>query len=119
MENLMQRVEKALRREFSVKELILQDAGKGMVGGWIFSKSFDKLTEIERQQKVWSLFDRYLNERERRRIVGFLTFTPLEKKMIFEDDLDNFKLLSKKNSSKKKRTTTASRARKSVKRRNG
>lgn len=66
----------------------MQNAGGGMVGGWIISNSFEELSAEERQQKVWKLFDRYLDEKERRRIVGFLTFTPLEKKMAFDDDLD-------------------------------
>lgn len=88
MENIMIRVHQVLRKDFSPKEILLQSAGGGMVGGWIISKSFARLTEIERQQKVWKLFDRYLDEKERRRIVGFLTFTPLEKKMAFDDDFD-------------------------------
>ncbi len=96
MENIMIRVHQALRREFSPKEILLQSAGGGMVGGWIISKSFARLTEIERQQKVWKLFDLYLNEKERRRIVGFLTFTPLEKKMAFDDDFDDFAAPAKK-----------------------
>jgi hypothetical protein len=96
MENIMIRVHKALRKEFSPKEILLQSAGGGMVGGWIISKSFAKLTELERQQKVWKLFDAYLNEKDRRRIVGFLTFTPLEKKMAFDDDSDDFAVSSKR-----------------------
>ena len=115
MEKVMDRVQKALRKEFSSKEILLEPAGKGMVGGWIISKSFDRLTEIERQQKVWRLFDMYLNEKDRDRIVGFLTFTPLEKKMAFDDDSDEFRLpLKKKPSSMKKKTTTAGRARNGV-----
>lgn len=88
MENIMIRVHQALRNEFSPEEILLQSAGGGMVGGWIISKSFARLTEFERQQKVWKLFNAYLNEKERRRIVGFLTFTPTEKKMAFDDDFD-------------------------------
>ncbi|MGH7453586.1 MAG: hypothetical protein ACRENG_19715 [bacterium] len=74
----------------------MQSAGGGMVGGWIISKSFAKLTEFERQQKVWKLFDTYLNEKDRHRIVGFLTFTPMEKKMAFDDDSDDFTAPSKR-----------------------
>ncbi len=96
MGNIMIRVHKALRQGFSPKEILLQSAGGGMVGEWIISKSFARLTEFERQQKVWKLFDMYLNEKDRRRIVGFLTFTPLEKKMAFEDDFDDFAASSKR-----------------------
>jgi hypothetical protein len=110
MENIMIRVHKALRKEFSPKEILLQSAGGGMVGGWIISKSFARLTEIERQQKVWNLFDKYLTEKDRRRIVGFLTFTPLEKKMAFDDDFDRHdRPLRRKASSSKKKTITAGR----------
>jgi hypothetical protein len=42
------------------------------------------------------LFDTYLSEKDRRRIVGFLTFTPIEKKMAFDDDSGDFAASSKK-----------------------
>jgi hypothetical protein len=109
MENIMIRVHKALRKEFSPKEILLQSAGGGMVGGWIISKSFAKLSEFERQQKVWKLFDMYLNEKDRHRIVGFLTFTPLEKKMAFDDD---FALPSKRKSLAKDAKNTMASSRK-------
>jgi len=96
METLMEHVRKALRREFLSKELLLQNAGGGMVGGWIISDSFDGLDGMKRQQKVWKLFDSYLNEKDRNRIVGFHTFTPLEKKMAFDDDFDDFAVPSKR-----------------------
>jgi len=96
METLMERVQKVLRRKFSPKELLMQNAGDGMVGGWIISDSFDGLDGMERQQKVWKLFDSYLNEKDRNRIVGFHTFTPLEKKMAFDDDADDFAAPSKR-----------------------
>jgi hypothetical protein len=96
METVKDRVQKVLRRQFSPKEIILQSAGGGMVGGWIISKSFEELDEAERQQKVWKLFDAYLTEKDRGRIVGFLTFTPLEKKLAFDDDFDDFAAPSKR-----------------------
>jgi hypothetical protein len=106
----MERVQKVLRMEFSPKEIILQNAGGGMVGGWIISNSFEDLTAEERQQKIWKLFDTNLTERDRGRIVGFLTFTPLEKKMAFDDDFDRLdRPLRRKASSLKKKTTTAGR----------
>jgi hypothetical protein len=93
----MERVQKALQKEFSSKELLLQNAGGGMVGGWIISDSFEELTVEERQQKVWKLFEAFLNKQDRNRIVGFHTFTPLEKKLAFEDDdIDDLTVSSKK-----------------------
>ncbi len=96
METVKDRVQKVLQKQFSPKEIILQSAGGGMVGGWIISKSFEELDEVERQQKVWKLFDAYLTEKDRGRIVGFLTFTPLEKKLAFDDDFNNFAAPSKR-----------------------
>jgi len=112
METVMTRVQKVLRREFSPKEIILQAAGGGMVGGWIISDSFDDLTAEERQQKIWDLFRTYLNEKDRHRIVGFLTFTPLEKKMAFDDDFDDFALPSKRKSLAKGAKNTMASSRK-------
>jgi len=96
METVKERVQKVLRREFSSNEIILQSAGGGMVGGWIISNSFEELNEAERQQKVWKLFNACLNEKDRHRIVGFLTFTPLEKRMAFDEDVDDFAAPSKR-----------------------
>jgi hypothetical protein len=96
MENLMERIRKVLRKEFLSKELLLQNAARGMVGGWIISDSFNGLDVMKRQQRIWKLFDSYLNEKDRNRIVGFHTFTPLEKKMAFDDDLDDFAAPSKR-----------------------
>jgi len=96
METIMERVQKVLRKEFSPKEIILQNAGAGMVGGWIISNSFEDLTAEERQQRIWKLFDASLTEKDRRHIVGFLTFTPLEKRMAFDDDFDDFAVPSKR-----------------------
>jgi len=96
MEDLMERVRKVLRKEFLSKELLLQNARDGMIGGWIISDSFDGLDVMKRQQRIWKLFDSYLNEKERHRIVGFHTFTPLEKKMAFDDDDNGFAAPSKR-----------------------
>ncbi|MCI0692429.1 hypothetical protein L0337_10555, partial [candidate division KSB1 bacterium] len=58
-----------------------------------------------------------LNKKDRVRIVGFHTFTPLEKRMAFDDDFDEFKMPSKKKASTnvRKKTTTSGRARNGVK----
>ena len=66
------------------------------IGGWIISKSFEGLDGMQRQKKVWNLFDKYLDEKDQARLGVFLTFTPLEKKMAFDDDLDDFTASSKR-----------------------
>jgi hypothetical protein len=109
----MERVRKVLRKEFAAREILLQNAGGGMVGGWIISDSFDGLDVMKRQQRIWKLFDSFLNEKDRNRIVGFHTFTPFEKKMAFDDDFEELAASPKKVSTSrmKKKTSSAARAR--------
>ncbi|MDZ7290882.1 MAG: hypothetical protein ONB44_14630 [candidate division KSB1 bacterium] len=99
----MKRIQKALQKEFSPKGILLEAVSSGMIDGWIISKSFEGMTGMERQQKVWKLFDTYLDEKDRARIGFMLTFTPLKKKMQFDDDFDGFRYATKQKSSLKKR----------------
>jgi hypothetical protein len=98
MEAVMQRIQKALRKEFSSKGILLEDAGDGFVGGWIISKAFEGLDGMQRQKRVWNLFDKYLDKKDQARLAVFLTFTPIEKKAIFDEDFNEFKQPSKKKS---------------------
>ena len=43
---------------------------------------------MDRQQRLWKLLDRYLDPEDNARIVGILTVTPLEHKMLFEDETE-------------------------------
>jgi acid stress-induced BolA-like protein IbaG/YrbA len=96
METIMRRVQKALQKEFPHQGIALESAGKGMVGGWVISKSFEGLSGMERQQKVRKLFEKFLDENDRAHVAVILTFTPLEKRMMFEDDFDDFAASSKR-----------------------
>jgi len=108
MEKLVARVEKILQKEFSPREIRVESAGRGKLDGWIISKSFDKLTDAERQRKIWRLFEAYLSEKDRNRILGFFTFTPLEEKMIFDESFEVLAAsLKKKASSARKKTLSA------------
>jgi hypothetical protein len=110
MEGVITRVQKALLKGFSPSEIRLKSAGRGKLDGWIISKSFDVLTDEERQQKVWKLIETYLTEKDRNRILGFFTFTPLEEKMLFDENFDVLDAsLRKKASSAKKKIATAGR----------
>jgi hypothetical protein len=109
MEKLMTRVEKILQKEFSPREIRVESAGRGKLDGWIISKSFDKLTDAERQRKVWRLFEAYLSDKDRNRILGFFTFTPLEEKMLFDGNFDILAASLKKKSSARKKTSSAGR----------
>jgi hypothetical protein len=113
MEKFMTRVQKILEKEFSPREIRLKSAGRGKIDGFIISKSFEKLTDEQRYQKVWNLVDAHLNEKERNRILGFFILTPLDEKWIFDGSLDQFEAaLKKKSAAARKKTAT-------VRRRNG
>jgi len=99
MATLMQRVQKVLEKEFSSKEILLEPAGRGMVDGWIISNSFDGLSDLERQQKIHGLLERHFNPQDRRHILTIFTLTPLEKKIIIDEDSEGaIYLPMKKNS---------------------
>jgi stress-induced morphogen len=102
METIMNRIQKALEHGFSSEEIILEPVWGGMIAGWVISKSFEGLTGMERQKKVRRLFDEYLNEKDHSRLGIFLTFTPSEKKRVFDEDFDDFETLSKQKASSKR-----------------
>ncbi len=110
METIITRVQKVLRKEFSPREIRVESAGRGKVDGWIISKSFDALNDDERHKKVWDLIKANLTEKDRNRILGFFLFTPLEERMIFDENFDILEAGKKnKSSSAKKKTATAAR----------
>jgi hypothetical protein len=115
METIMKRVQKALTHGFTPKEIILAPVWGGMIAGWVISKSFEGLTGIERQKKVRRLFDEYLSEKDQARLGIFLTFTPLEEKMLFDEDFDELDgLVKKKSVAAGKKATTTGRAQNGV-----
>jgi len=106
MATLMTCVQKVLEKKFSPKEILLESAGHGMVDGWIISKSFDGLSGLERQQKIHGLLNEYFDAQERRRILTIFPLTPLEKRIIIDEDPEgSVQLPVKKNSSSVGRTT--------------
>jgi len=99
METLITRVQKILQKEFSHREIRLKAAGRWKLDGFIISKSFEKLTDAERQRKVWRLLETNLSEKERNRVLGFFTLTPRDEKWIFDgSSYDEFEALLNKQS---------------------
>jgi len=97
METIMTRVQKVLQKEFSPREIRLKPAGRWKLSGWIISKSFEKLADDQRYQKVWNLINTYLSEKDRNRILGFFVLTPREEKWIFDgSSYDEFTMLLNK-----------------------
>lgn len=109
MVTLITRVQKALQEEFSPREIIVEAVRPGKVDGWIVSKSFEKLSDQERQRKVWRLIETHLTEKDRKRVLGFFTYTPLEKKFIFEENFDSLGNGGKRKASSSKKKTTPAR----------
>ena len=110
MEALITRVQKILQKEFSRREIRLNSAGRGKLDGFIISKSFEKLTDEQRYQKVWNLIDTHLSEKERNRISGFFLLTPVDEKWIFDGSTyDKFEAALKKKSLAAKKQTTVKR----------
>jgi len=97
METLKTHVQRVLRQELSPKAIFLYSLENGIVGGWVASKAFDGLSDGERVQKLLKLFEKYFNAKSRRRIGAILPFTPLEKKILIdEEDGKEFTRLKKK-----------------------
>jgi len=110
MATLMARVQKVFEKEFSPNEILLESAGHGMVDGWIISKSFDGLSGLERQQKIHRLLNEHFNAPDRRRILTIFPLTPLEKRVIIDEDPEgSIQLPVQKNSSFASRTTKRAR----------
>jgi hypothetical protein len=118
METVMQRLQKALRKEFSYKGILLEDAGDGFVGGWIISKSFEGLNGMQRQKRVWNLFDKYLDEKDRTRLAVFLTFTPSRKRRYLMRILMNSRTPRRRNHFSPERKQLALGAKAAVSRKN-
>ncbi len=116
MATLMARVQKALEKEFSPKEILLEPARRGMVDGWIISKSFDGLSDLERQQKVHGLLEKHFNMQDRRRILTIFALTPLEKKIIIDEEENGLIPAAPKNKTSSSKGTSAILT---VRRRNG
>jgi len=76
---LKDEIEAALRNanlDDPVVELETTAAGK--VGGFVVSRTFVGMPQLDRQNHVWSFLDTLLSKDKRARIVALLTLTPEE-----------------------------------------
>jgi stress-induced morphogen len=83
---LLARVRKVLQKEFDPGEIKLKRTQNGRVSGWITSKSFARQSETARVQRIWKLFDEQLTPEEREHLSFFWPLTPLERKVLLEDE---------------------------------
>jgi len=66
---------------FDVKEIKLEKNFDGRVSAIIVSKKFVAVDDLKRQQVIWDLLRNNLSAEERKKIIGFLAFTPAEYKV--------------------------------------
>ncbi|MGH7595529.1 MAG: type II toxin-antitoxin system HicA family toxin [bacterium] len=85
----MERFQKVLEKKFSPKGILLESGRDGSVWGHIISKSFDGQDSEKRLQRIWKLCDKYLDKEDRSRLGLIMPLTPLEKRMIIDDEDDD------------------------------
>ena len=78
MENIekIKRVLEKLRLE--ELEIDMEESGSGKIGGFIVSKIFEGMSQLERQNYIWDHLEKELNEEQHKRIRLVLTLTPEE-----------------------------------------
>jgi hypothetical protein len=82
----MERFQKVLEKEFSPRGILLESGRDGSVWGHIISKSLDGQNTEKRLQRIWKLCDKYLDKEDRSRLGLIMPLTPLEKRMIIDDE---------------------------------
>lgn len=85
----MERFQKVLEKEFWPRKILLESGRDGSVWGHIISKSFDDQNTEKRLQRIWKLCDKYLDEEDRSRLGLIMPLTPLEKRMLIDDEDDD------------------------------
>lgn len=68
---------------FETSEIHLEVTQSGNVGGFVVSKRFAGISQVDRQQALWSDLKKHLPAEKIHRIVSILTMTPAE----VEDDV--------------------------------
>lgn len=85
MATSMNRIKKALTREFSPESIKLSRTKSGRISGWIISRSFEGQSTLDRQHRIWQLLDEQLEMEDNARIIGIFAVTPLEHENLFQD----------------------------------
>ncbi len=85
MASEMNRIRKALAKEFASKEIELKRTKFGSVTGWITSDSFKGQSEIKRMQRIFKLLNENLSAKDREQVSVIWPITRLERKILLED----------------------------------
>ncbi len=59
-------------------EMDIEESDSGKIGGFIVSKSFEGMSQIDRQNYIWDYLEKQLSEEKHKKIRAILTFTPAE-----------------------------------------
>ncbi|QTA83382.1 BolA-like domain-containing protein [Desulfonema limicola] len=78
MENI-EEIKRVLKK-LGLKELEIdmEESSSGKIGGFIVSKIFEGMSQLERQNYIWNHLEKELNEEQHKRIRLILTLTPGE-----------------------------------------
>jgi acid stress-induced BolA-like protein IbaG/YrbA len=63
---------------YKPEEIELETTSSGKVGGFVISKKFAGISQMERQRTLWSELSEHLDPEKLRSIVSLLTMTPEE-----------------------------------------
>lgn len=78
MENI-EEIKRVLEKlGFEESEIDLEESGSGKIGGFIVSKKFEGMSQLERQNYIWDQLEKELNEEQHKRIRLILALTPEE-----------------------------------------
>jgi acid stress-induced BolA-like protein IbaG/YrbA len=75
----IEEIKRALEKlELEELEIDMEESGSGKIGGFIVSKSFEGMSQTERQNYIWDHLEKELSEEKHKRIRVILTLTPEE-----------------------------------------
>lgn len=72
------KVKKLVTRHFKPSELAVEQYDEHQLNGVIVSRKFEGLDHFDRQTQIWKVLRKNLTKAERRKILGFLAYTPGE-----------------------------------------
>ena len=59
-------------------EIDIEENSSGKIGGFVVSKSFQGMSQIDRQNYIWDHLEKQLSEEKHKKIRAILTLTPAE-----------------------------------------
>jgi len=79
VKSLKKKLHQVLEKEFQDASVELEKSGIDKVAGFLIWKGFEKVEQIERQEKLWHVLENNLKPEELLHVSVILTLTPNEK----------------------------------------